>query len=80
MDLSITEAEYMAAASAEHELVWLKTLQEQHGLPIPETTTLHEKVLAFYSWSTLKDSISDRITLVQRTDMCKGMTSQGKNI
>ena len=40
--LSTTEAEYMAAAAAVQELVWLKRLQVQLGLPVPETLTLFE--------------------------------------
>ena len=40
--LSTTEAEYMAAASAVQELVWLKRLQEQLGLLVPKTMVLYE--------------------------------------
>ena len=34
------EAEYMAAAATVQELVWLKRLQVQLGLPVPETLAL----------------------------------------
>ena len=40
--LSTTEAEYMAAAAAVLELVRLKRLQVQLGLPVPETVALSE--------------------------------------
>ena len=40
--LSTTEAVCMAAAAAVQELVWLKKLQVQLGLPVPETLTLFE--------------------------------------
>ena len=38
--LSTTKAECMVAAAAVQELVWLKRLQVQLGLPVPESLTL----------------------------------------